>query len=551
MKSSIIYTVLFTVGSSAFSQTKPNVVRTPSKVSEVKVFLSGAEETRKAQVQVAAGKNTIILENVTPFVDANSVQVTGTGAYTITAVSFRHNYLVDEDENPDQESLRRRLLDKTYQIAEKTAMKEIHEAELKLFTFNKVVRDEQKGLNVENVLDMSDLYQKRLPGIQKSILETELAIKKLTEEKKELEQQLREITEGLKQFNGEIVVKIEAQRAGKVDVEVRYVTTAAGWYPTYDVRSTDAKSPLDFAYKAMVYQSTGHPWENVKLTLATTDPQLTHNIPTMKSWVVYPTDPVKYQQVSRQAYSRQLQAQEFNHEQSKKKVANEKEYRAYETIQMDNMRSTADYTKLQSSGVNAEFAIEIPYSIPTDGKTYAVDVQKYTMPAVYRYFSVPKYDTDAFLLANIAQWEQYSLLSGNAYIYYRGTYVGESFLDAQVTSDTMALSLGRDKDIVIKRERNSDLCKVSTSGSNTREAVGLEITVRNGKNQPIELIISDQIPVSREKEIEVSLKENGKASHNPETGEMTWILKLEAGQTMKLNFLYEVKYPKGKRPVNL
>jgi len=220
-------------------------------------------------------------------------------------------------------------------------------------------------------------------------------------------------------------------------------------------------------------------------------------------------------------------------------------------VQLDNLRSTADYTKLQSSGVNAEFAIEIPYSIPTDGKTYAVDVQKYTMPAVYRYFSVPKVDQDAFLLANISKWEQYSLLSGNAYVYYRGTYVGESFLDAQVTSDTMALSLGRDKDIVIKRERNSELCKVSTSGSNTRETVGLEITIRNGKNQPIELTISDQIPITRDKEIEVSLKESSKASHNTETGELIWNLKLEPGQSIKLNFLYEVKYPKGKRPNNL
>jgi hypothetical protein len=126
MKKSIIYGVLSVFCGSALAQTKPNMVRTASKVSEVKVFLSGAEETRKAEVQVTAGKNTIVLENITPFVDGNSVQVQGTGGYTITAVSFRHNYLVDEEETPDQESIKRRLIDKNYQIAEKLATKQIH-----------------------------------------------------------------------------------------------------------------------------------------------------------------------------------------------------------------------------------------------------------------------------------------------------------------------------------------------------------------------------------------------------------------------------------------
>lgn len=521
-----------------------------SKISEVKVFLSGAEETRTAQVDVKTGGNTIVFKDITPFLNENSIQVEGNDAYTITGVSYRNNYLVPDTETKEQEKLRNELDALTYEIREKDAIIHVCQKEIDLLKANQNVAGASSGLFFEDILDLSDLIKRRMPELNDMIVKNELEKKKLQAREKDLQKQLREISEGMKRYSGEIVVKLETNRNARVPVSIKYLTTAAGWYPLYDARSNDIKNPVQFTYKAMVYQSSGHNWENVKLTLSTSDPQISHTVPQLTTWHIRPQDPVSYRNKSKKAYDRQVQSQIYNEQMATQQVDADNYFRN-RTLQEDNLRSMSDYTTLQNSGVNTEFLIEIPYSIPSNGKSYMVEVQQYEMPVTYRYFVAPKYDQDAFLLARMTGWEKYSLLSGNANIYYQGTYVGESFVDAQTTSDTMSISLGRDQDIIVKRERIKEYCKSSTVGSNKKESIGIEIVIRNAKNVPVNIEVADQVPVSRQKEIQVSIEELSGAQHNAETGKLTWLLNIEPGQTKKLRVLYEVKFPKDKRLSNL
>ena len=59
-------------------------------------------------------------------------------------------------------------------------------------------------------------------------------------------------------------------------------------------------------------------------------------------------------------------------------------------------------------------------------------------------------------------------------------------------------------------------------------------------------MIEDQIPVTQNKDIEVELKDAGGAQVNTETGKLTWAVTVPPGQTLKLRFSFEVKYPKDK-----
>jgi hypothetical protein len=61
-----------------------------------------------------------------------------------------------------------------------------------------------------------------------------------------------------------------------------------------------------------------------------------------------------------------------------------------------------------------DFEINIPFSINSDNKNHSVDMAIYELPAFYQYLSVPKIDRGAFLIANIVDWEKYSLLEGEA-----------------------------------------------------------------------------------------------------------------------------------------
>jgi hypothetical protein len=197
-----------------------------------------------------------------------------------------------------------------------------------------------------------------------------------------------------------------------------------------------------------------------------------------------------------------------------------------------------------------EFAISVPYTIPSDGKNHQVGVQEQELTSSYKYYCTPKLDLDAFLFAQVTGWESLNLLAGPAYIYFEGTYVGESLLDLAGVGDTLDISLGRDQVVTVQRTKRTDFSQRQVVGGKRVESVGWEIAVRNNKAQSIDLVITDQYPWAARSEIEVKLDENGGAAVNTEKGFLTWKVKVEPRTNQKWTFGYSVKVPK-EQPVVL
>ncbi len=191
-----------------------------------------------------------------------------------------------------------------------------------------------------------------------------------------------------------------------------------------------------------------------------------------------------------------------------------------------------------------EFAIEVPYTIPGDGKNHQVGVQEKELTSSYKYYCTPKLDLDAFLFAQVTGWEGLNLLAGPAYIYFEGSYVGESLLDLTGVGDTLDISMGRDKGVAVQRTKRKDFSQRQVVGGKRVESVGWELAVRNNKAQAIELVITDQYPVPVRSEIEVKLDDDGGAQVNAEKGFLTWKTKLEPRTDRKWTFGYSVKVPK-------
>ncbi|HHG83754.1 MAG TPA: mucoidy inhibitor MuiA family protein, partial [Bacteroidetes bacterium] len=204
----------------------------------------------------------------------------------------------------------------------------------------------------------------------------------------------------------------------------------------------------------------------------------------------------------------------------------------------------ADYTTVSQGAVTSEFSISIPQDIPSTGQKEQVSIQNSELAALFQHYAVPKLDKDAFLVARVTGWENLNLLSGPVNIFFEGTYVTEAYLDAEITSDTLDFSLGRDKKVVIQRELLKDYNKRRSIGANRVRTFGYEITVRNTKSTPIHLQLLDQVPVSQDERITIKAIELSKAAHNEATGKLTWDLDLQPASTQKLKLIFSVKYPK-------
>lgn len=191
-----------------------------------------------------------------------------------------------------------------------------------------------------------------------------------------------------------------------------------------------------------------------------------------------------------------------------------------------------------------EFEIALPYTIPTNGQQYAVDIKEASVPADYEYYTVPKLEEAAYLTARISNWERYSLLDGEVNLYFEGTFLGKSVLDLNNVQDTLEVSLGRDKDIVVERVNKKEFNKRQFIGTQQIATRDWEIQVRNKKKEAIKLIVQDQIPLSSNKEIKVELKSKSKGEHDLATGIITWKLDLKGKAKKAVNFKYTVKYSK-------
>jgi len=204
---------------------------------------------------------------------------------------------------------------------------------------------------------------------------------------------------------------------------------------------------------------------------------------------------------------------------------------AIPTVQLENQTSV-------------EFSIDMPYSVKSDSKNHVVDLTTYDVPAYYEYYCIPKIDKDAFLLGHITNWEQYNLLEGEANIFFEDTYIGKSILDVRFISDTLSVSLGRDKSVSVNREKIKELTSRKLIGSKKEETRAWKIAVKNNKTQAINMVLLDQVPVPTIEELELDIKDLSGGKRNTESGEIKWVMQLEPKESKEVELKYSLKYPK-------
>ncbi|MCU0374769.1 MAG: DUF4139 domain-containing protein [Chitinophagaceae bacterium] len=206
-------------------------------------------------------------------------------------------------------------------------------------------------------------------------------------------------------------------------------------------------------------------------------------------------------------------------------------------------------TMVVENQTTVEMEVEIPYSLASNGEKIQVELKTFQVNASYEYYAIPKLDKDAFLVARITDWDKYNLLEGEANLYFEDAYVGRTILDAKALQDTLDISLGRDKSLVLGREKVEEFSKTKTIGSNTVDTRAFKIVVRNKKSQPVKITLFDQLPVSVVNDITVSAIELSKAVLEEKTGRVTWEISLDPQQQKELILQYEVKYPRKERVI--
>ena len=450
----ILFSTLFSIASKGADITvKP-------QTKDVLVYLQNAQINATAEVNLVPGMYNIVLEDLSQFLDENSVQIKGDADFTILSVVTKKNYLGDERKDPKLKALEDSIeVMNTKLSAVKNQIDALNE-ELVMIIANKNIQGDNIGVSTVELEKMANFYRIRVLEIRNKLTENDKKQAKLREKNTALQNQLMQLKNQQTKVFSEITIAIKSNVSSKSKIHLSYMVTNAGWAPFYDIKSESLTEPITILSKANVYQNTGEDWKNVKLSLSTGNPTYSNTKPVLSPYTLLLNNP---DQLYRKSYNKSMAVPSSN-------AGDVSAAPAMQEINIRGGRSDAsetyidgnriigsskvsNYTTNTENQTNNIFEISIPYNIPSDGKEYVVAIQEYKAPAVYSYTAIPKLDKDAFLLANLINWDQTGLLPGEANLFNEGTFVGKSYFETRVTNDTIPVSLGREKNIILDRKK--------------------------------------------------------------------------------------------------
>ncbi|MFN0204344.1 MAG: DUF4139 domain-containing protein, partial [Bacteroidia bacterium] len=381
---------------------------------------------------------------------------------------------------------------------------------------------------------------------------------------------------------GEAVLTISAPRDMTAPIELTYYVEKAGWTPFYDFRVKNITSPLNVSYKAYVLQTSGEDWKEVKLVLSSGNPKQSSVMPYLRKWNLqgytyrrvnnrgetvpdmYDKDPDTPEGTRVDVSGRPLDSDDDGYPDSQ-----DREPFSPKDAPVDNngVALTQDLeTRLQSEILAKQskqegekkmidipvtksdaptvfnYEIDIPYTIMADGKAQLVEIKQQEIPAEYQYYAIPKLDEAAYLLALIRNWEKYDLLEGQVNLFLEGMFLGTSQLSLKNANDTLKVSLGQDKRIIVNYTQLRQFKEKKFLSGAQISSRAYQISVRNLQNTPINIVLEDQFPTSTQKEVEVIQEEKSGGKVNADN-KVKWELDLKPNEEKKLQLKYSVKYP--------
>lgn len=542
MKLFNLFIILITAPTLALSNNKDLT----TNINHVTVFTEDAQLSRSKYVELKQGENTLRFTNLELEIKPNSIQVFGiSGHKDISIISTLFSSEIKP--KPGLKKYTKQINDSIETITDDIKLIDRRINNLKQ---EKTLILAHAKIEYRKEIDYINLLGSLVKFYRESTYEIDQLILKLEKKKRKKialksEKANRLIEKSKQEYTGIIEAKIYASRPVKQKIKLTYLISGVSWTPFYDIKSKGIKQPLDVSCKATIKQNTGIDWHNVSLTLSTRKPLTLGTIPNVHPWILHFQN--SYKTYSKSNLIIDQQAISNSH------------LPLNSSVQLNNNQSSSNsnsyFEKFKTAThkmINKEYQSTIKYNVSGQNGVAVMELDHFKMETKYKYYAVPKYDKNVYLVAEIETYEQYDLIPAFANIFLDGTYAGKLFINPQVIHSSLELMLGKDSDIIVDRRKINQALEKQRKiiGNIHTTTIEIELSIKNRKNIGIDMIIKDQIPVSNHSDIIVNALKTSKAKLDTTTGTLTWQKHLGPQKSNKYNIKYEVKRPKNKKIAN-
>jgi uncharacterized protein (TIGR02231 family) len=371
--------------------------------------------------------------------------------------------------------------------------------------------------------------KKNLTEVYNQMTDLEFRKKELDDKREALKKQLQQVQSARPKEEKAVELVLQARSALSVDIVVSYLMHDVSWSPTYELRGLPQEDKVELVYSAEVRQKSGEDWQGVNLVLSTATPALGAQAPELQPWYIYLSKP-QPARMMKAAMEPQMQM-------ARDAVA----------MAVPEAEAPPPPSVVEAKGISANFAISGKRDIPSSDDATKVLVERHIFPAQMSYLTIPKLSAQAYLKAVFENNSEYPLIAGSAMTYVDGDYVGKSVLENKSVGEKLELSLGVDANIKIKYElvKRFERNKGMLSKKTELEYI-YKITCENYRNKPTTLQILDQVPISRNEDVEVSDVHLSPepAEWNKENGKLSWKVELKPKEKREITIGFLVSYPR-------
>ena len=527
-------------------------------LKEATIYTSGVQLRSDLSYNAVKGLNEIIIEGISPSIDPQTIQVSASGKVIILDSKYGLFYPTNASPNNNSETIQLknsiRLLNDSieaigYELRNLDESIVVYKEAKNILQSNGLVKNKGKvNDSIQLLKEIIEFYAEKMNKINRKVLDLSKQKNKSNKALSKMNQRLNRLNEKLRKLGqaGEkqdpiprITISLIAESTTNGEINLSYLAKNAGWIPLYDIRSKSAEGKIFMNYKAQVHQNTGLDWKNIKLNISTNNPYANKTKPELNPWYV-----------SYMTYRNDLKERENNIYELTTVPSRAIKNMGYSYISEDTEAEAIDaneFTSITHQLTAAEFKIDLPYNITSNGEKHMVLIQKSALETNFKYYAVPKLDASVYLVAEMLKVDQLQLIPAKANIFFDGSYIGETFIDPTTMNDTLYLSLGKDPNIAISRKLISSRCKEKTIGDKIEKYLAYSIEIKNMKSTQVEVVIQDQIPITTNEDIVIDKINAGKGKLKQRTGLIEWKTILKPTNQKTYNFEYRIKFDKDKQ----
>ncbi len=263
-----------------------------SKVISATVFTDHALVTREGEVTLPAGIHELIFPDITAEIEERSVRVAaeGTGMVKVLDVKVKKRFTAEvrevkikllQNKIDSLENIKGEIDDRISILIQKKKFIESLQAASAEKSSREILIKETSAKDWDNMLGF---VEKNLTEIFGGIRNERIKAKKIEKELEAVQStmKLEQSTVG-KDFY-EIIVLLENERKGNIELRPSYIVNNASWHPVYDGRVSTSDKKIELTYFAMARQTTGEDWKDIQLSFSTAKPMSVTSLPYLNPW---------------------------------------------------------------------------------------------------------------------------------------------------------------------------------------------------------------------------------------------------------------------------